>query len=144
MCAFGRGEDLLSQPTQMSELCGHCWSARLCVAPDGEAYPCVMARQWPVGNVRDTTLAGIVRSVALREIRATIHETAWLPKLAAGRSTDGHAAEGAPDDDDEGQYPDEGEPTPAECPQSCDPGYPITRHPTHVARSLNPWPLRPN
>lgn len=119
--AFGRGEELLSQPMQMSQLCGHCWAARLCVAPDGEAYPCVMARQWPAGNVRDMTLTDIVRSVALREIRATIHETVWLPKLAAGGNADGHATEGAPDSSDERQYPDEDEPTPAECPQSCDP-----------------------
>jgi len=126
--AFGRGEELRAQPTQMSELCGHCWSGRLCVAPDGAVYPCVMARQWPVGNVRDTTLAAIVRGVALREIRATIHETVWMPKLAAGRSTEGHAAEGAPDDGDERPYPAEGEPVSDDCPQSsvpcpqsCDP-----------------------
>jgi len=35
---------------------------RLCVAPDGDAYPCVMARQWPVGNVLETPLARIVQA----------------------------------------------------------------------------------
>jgi MoaA/NifB/PqqE/SkfB family radical SAM enzyme len=119
--AFGRGEAVLSQSTEMSELCGHCWSGRLCVAPDGDVYPCVMARQWPVGNVLDTPLAHIVRSSALAELRATIHDTVWLPKFAAGRPLDGHATEGRPEDGDERPYPDEGEPTPAECPQSCIP-----------------------
>jgi MoaA/NifB/PqqE/SkfB family radical SAM enzyme len=119
--AFGRGENLLSQRTQMSELCGHCWSGRLCVAPDGDVYPCVMARQWPVGNVLQTPLAGIVHSNALADLRTRIYDTVWLPKLAAGLSGDGHAAEGQPDEPDERPYPGEGEPTPAECPQVCIP-----------------------
>jgi hypothetical protein len=58
-----------------------------------------MARQWPVGNVLDTPLARIVHSNALA--RTKIHDTVWLPKLAAGRSSDGHAAEGQPDEPDE-------------------------------------------
>jgi MoaA/NifB/PqqE/SkfB family radical SAM enzyme len=119
--AFGRGEEVLSQPTRMSELCGHCWSGRLAVAPDGEVYPCVMARQWPVGNVLEEPLARIVSSAALGEVRTTIHDTVWAPKLAAGRRPDGYPAEGEPPDGDEHPYPGEGEPTPAECPQSCVP-----------------------
>ena len=119
--AFGRGEEVLSRQTAMAELCGHCWSGRLCVAPDGEVYPCVMARQWPVGNVLQTPLAQIVQSPGLAGIRAVIHDTMWLPKLAAGRAPDGHAAEGQADEGDERPYPGNGEPTPAECPQSCVP-----------------------
>jgi MoaA/NifB/PqqE/SkfB family radical SAM enzyme len=119
--AFGRGEEVLSQRTQMSELCGHCWSGRLCVAPSGDVYPCVMARRWPVGNVRTAPLADIVHSPALAGVRVTIHDTVWVPKLAAGPPPDGHAAEGGPDEGDERPYPGEGEPAPAECPQSCVP-----------------------
>ena len=119
--AFGRGEEILSEPTRMSELCGHCWSGRLCVAPDGAVYPCVMARQWPVGNVLEAPLASIVRSAALAEVRTTIHDTVWVPKLASGRPLDGHAAEGEPSGGEERPYPGPGEPTPAECPQSCVP-----------------------
>lgn len=120
--AFGRGENVLSQRSDMSELCGHCWSGRICVAPDGDVYPCVMARQWPVGNVRETPLARIVQSGALKEVRTTIYDTVWMPKLSAGRAAaDGHAAEGQPDEPDERPYPGEGEPTPAECPQLCIP-----------------------
>ena len=105
----------------MSGLGGHCWAGRLCVAPDGNAYPCVMARQWPVGNVLEGSLSDIVDSTALAQVRTTIHETVWLPKLAAGTPLTGHAAEGEPDEDDETSYPDKGEPTPPECPQSCVP-----------------------
>jgi MoaA/NifB/PqqE/SkfB family radical SAM enzyme len=43
---FGRGETVLGQGARLSGLCGHCWAGKLCIAPDGEAYPCVMARQW--------------------------------------------------------------------------------------------------
>ncbi|HEU4347928.1 MAG TPA: radical SAM protein [Actinoplanes sp.] len=119
--AFGRGEEIRPEPTGMAELCGHCWSGRLCVAPDGDAYPCVMARQWPVGNVLETPLADIVRGQGLTDVRATIYDTVWLPKLAAGRAVDGHATEGEPDGGEERPYPEVGEPTPAECPQSCVP-----------------------
>jgi MoaA/NifB/PqqE/SkfB family radical SAM enzyme len=117
---FGRGEQVLSKGAEMSGLCGHCWSGRLCVAPDGNAYPCVMARQWPVGNVLESPLAEIVRSQDLAEIRGTIYETVWLPKLYAGRPADGHMLD-VEKDNDETSYPDEGEPTPAECPQACIP-----------------------
>lgn len=135
--AFGRGEDVLSQRSQMSELCGHCWSGRICVAPDGAVYPCVMARQWPVGNVLETPLDRIVQSNALKEVRTTIHDTVWMPKLAGGRTPDGHAAEAQPDEGEEPSYPDEGEPTPAECPQTC---IPLTVTPT-CPQSCNPTPV---
>ena len=121
--AFGRGEEVLSQPAGMAELCGHCWSGRLCVGPDGNAYACVMSRQWPVGNVLEAPLAGIVRGDALAGVRTTIHDTVWMSKLSAGRVAAGHATEGQPDEDEDEErtYPGEGEPTPAECPQSCVP-----------------------
>jgi MoaA/NifB/PqqE/SkfB family radical SAM enzyme len=135
--AFGRGENVLSQQSQMSELCGHCWSGRLCVAPDGDVYPCVMARQWPVGNVLETPLARIVLSNALKEVRTTIYDTVWMPKLAAGQATDGHAAEGEPDEGDERPYPDEGEPTPAKCPQTCIPD----TVPPKCPQSCDPHPV---
>jgi MoaA/NifB/PqqE/SkfB family radical SAM enzyme len=30
---FGRGQDMLARPAEMSSLCGHCWNGKLCVAP---------------------------------------------------------------------------------------------------------------
>lgn len=132
---FGRGEEILSRGAQMSGLCGHCWSGRLCVAPDGSVYPCVMARQWPVGNVLERPLADMVHGEALAEVRAAIHDRIWLPKLASGRRVSGHADAGQPGGDDDPKTPEDdeivreddpeapgyGEPTPAECPQSCTP-----------------------
>jgi MoaA/NifB/PqqE/SkfB family radical SAM enzyme len=114
---FGRGEAIVSRRAQLDGLCGHCWKGRLCVAPDGSAYPCVMAREWPVGNVLEAPLAEIVGGEALGDVRTAIHDTVWLPKLAAGRSASAHALEG----EDETPDPAEGEPAPAECPQSCVP-----------------------
>ncbi|MFE9927400.1 radical SAM protein [Streptomyces sp. NPDC005533] len=75
---FGRGEEVLGREAQMTGLCGHCWNGKLCVAPDGEVFPCVMARKWPVGNIRQTDLAGIVNGMPLRRIRREIYESTWL------------------------------------------------------------------
>jgi MoaA/NifB/PqqE/SkfB family radical SAM enzyme len=77
--AFGRGEDLLGKPAHMTELCGHCWNGNLAVAPDGCVYPCVMARDWPVGNVLTESLEDILHGEALDAIRRDIHETVWQP-----------------------------------------------------------------
>ena len=93
---FGRGENVLGRPAQMSGLCGHCWSGKLCITPDGSALPCVMSRHWPVGNVLESSLACIVRGDELRGVRTSIYDAVWLPKVAAS-----------------GQ--------PESCPQSCDP-----------------------
>jgi MoaA/NifB/PqqE/SkfB family radical SAM enzyme len=82
---FGRGEAILSQRARLSGLCGHCWAGKLCVAPDGVAYPCVMARQWPVGNVRAEPLATITQGKPLEDMRQTIFQTVWLPKVAGTR-----------------------------------------------------------
>jgi MoaA/NifB/PqqE/SkfB family radical SAM enzyme len=79
---FGRGEEILSRPARLEGLCGHCWSGKLCIAPDGAAYPCVMARQWPVGNVLEMSLAEIVAGRSLEDMRQAIFDTVWLPKLA--------------------------------------------------------------
>lgn len=79
---FGRGEEILSRPARLEGLCGHCWSGKLCIAPDGAAYPCVMARQWPVGNVLEMSLADIVAGRPLEDMRQTIFDSVWLPKIA--------------------------------------------------------------
>jgi MoaA/NifB/PqqE/SkfB family radical SAM enzyme len=101
---FGRGEDVLGQRARMAGLCGHCWAGKLCVAPDGAAYPCVMARQWPIGNVLEAPLAEIVGGEPLQEIRQEIFETVWLPKIRS------ECAPLTP-----GTCPPEG------CPQDCSP-----------------------
>ena len=114
---FGRGEEVLGRPAQMSGLCGHCWSGKLCITPDGSALPCVMSRQWPVGNVLETSLAGIVRGDALQNVRNSIYEAVWLPKLAEL----GRPAENCPQSCDPTVcLPDFCDPS-VHCPQSCEP-----------------------
>jgi MoaA/NifB/PqqE/SkfB family radical SAM enzyme len=154
---FGRGQDLLSRPADLQGLCGHCWSGKLCIAPDGDAYPCVMARQWPVGNVRETSLSEIVAGRDLSHMREEIYESVWLPKLADGRSRQAPARSlhadaclpGSPAHKP-GQEPGEGEPDgpdttiPAEdpcdpCPQSCTPIDNMTCGPHACPQSCTPF-----
>lgn len=73
--AFGRqGHD------QLGELCGHCWKGRLCIAPDGAAFPCTMSRAWAVGNVLDEPLDAIVNGLALRALRQRIRDEVYTPR----------------------------------------------------------------
>jgi MoaA/NifB/PqqE/SkfB family radical SAM enzyme len=80
---FGRGEELLARSARLEGLCGHCCFGKLCITPDGTTYPCVMARQWPVGNVLEMSLAEIVGGKPLEGMRQTIYDTVWVPKIAA-------------------------------------------------------------
>ena len=139
---FGRGEKILSRRARLSGLCGHCWAGKLCVAPDGETYPCVLARQWPVGNVLESPLSEIIRGEPLDDMRQTIFDTVWLPKISM-KSNDGGGRVGptaltgsndcppsdypppekSPDKSPDESPPPDTEPTPqcAPCPQSCVP-----------------------
>jgi MoaA/NifB/PqqE/SkfB family radical SAM enzyme len=80
---FGRAEDELGKAPQLSSLCGRCWEGKLSIAPDGEAYPCVMARHWSVGNVLDQSLAEIVNARHLENTRTAIYDAAFLPRISA-------------------------------------------------------------
>jgi hypothetical protein len=142
MREFGHGENILGQSARLSGLCGHCWNGRLCIAPDGAAYPCVMARKWPVGDVLRTSLADIVRDARLEDVRKTIFDTVWLPKVTSKRANS--SAGGKPEppspspDCTPGCAPDQCLQTcspelhtcgPVSCPQSCDPNH-IQDYPT--------------
>ena len=122
---FGRGERILGQSARLSGLCGHCWNGKLCIAPDGEAYPCVMARKWPVGNVLETSLGDIVRGRSLKETRQTIFDTVWIPKTAVKSAANCEPGQtcgpdtGAPDCAPE--LNPRNEPVVEECHQSCNP-----------------------
>ncbi len=143
---FGRGEEILAQPARLSGLCGHCWAGKLCVAPDGDAYPCVMARKWPVGDVLQAPLGDIVQGQRLAAMRGMIYETVWLRKLAASGGARGQVGEDddqcGPDSYDEpGGPPDTEKPypepaVPAECPQSC---VPDLSTPPVCPQSCNPF-----
>jgi MoaA/NifB/PqqE/SkfB family radical SAM enzyme len=132
---FGRGQRIRGQTARLSGLCGHCWDGKLCIAPDGKAYPCVMARKWPVGNVLEKSLGDIVNGRPLADIRQTIFDTVWISKTSFKRSNLDELAMSSPDCAPNGPTcgPDTGapdcapelnpldEPAVEECPQSCNP-----------------------
>jgi MoaA/NifB/PqqE/SkfB family radical SAM enzyme len=122
---FGRGEVVTGQQARMSALCGHCWNGKLCVAPDGATYPCVMARQWPVGNILEDSLAKIIDGIPLQHTRREIYEAAWLPKIAQP-SNNCHPCPQSCNPDIMSCGPDQPRPLcdPVfECPQSCTPTF---------------------
>lgn len=66
---IGRGEPLVPNARPMSELCGDCWNGKLCIDPDGDAYPCIFARFVPVGNFLTDGIKGIVEGEKLPAFR---------------------------------------------------------------------------
>jgi MoaA/NifB/PqqE/SkfB family radical SAM enzyme len=67
--AIGRGVgDRRESP---SELCGRCGDRKVSVSPEGDVWPCVMARWVPLGNVRRTSLHDIFE--ASRPARMDLH-----------------------------------------------------------------------
>ncbi len=117
---FGRGEAVTGRQAHMSALCGHCWNGKLCIAADGVAYPCVMAREWPVGNILVDSLAEIVDGMRLRSTRSEIFKTAWLPQTThASDHCDPCAQSCSPDTTS--CEPGATVCQPISCPQSCTP-----------------------
>jgi MoaA/NifB/PqqE/SkfB family radical SAM enzyme len=53
---------------QLQELCGACHNGKLCVTATGTCYPCIMARSWPVGDIRNG-LSSIVHGESLAIFR---------------------------------------------------------------------------
>lgn len=54
--AVGRGDkhNAFADPlAQLPQLCGACSDGKLCIASTGSVFPCIMARAWRVGHVRD-------------------------------------------------------------------------------------------
>jgi sulfatase maturation enzyme AslB (radical SAM superfamily) len=111
---FGRGEEVVGRSANLSGLCGHCWAGSLALAPDGSVFPCVMARDWAVGDVASDSLAAILRGDALTEIRREIHETVWQPRAS---------------DDTCDPY----------CMQSCEPDLSCPCDPLLCQQSCSPW-----
>ena len=79
---IGRGIQQIRGVTPFNELCGACWRGRLCVCADGDVYPCVFARAFPVGNAQEG-LAAIVGNDRLltfrRDIKARGYEPSTMP-----------------------------------------------------------------
>lgn len=54
---------------QLEELCGACHDGKLCVTATGEAYPCIMAREWSVGNILRDGWSNVVHGQQLTNFR---------------------------------------------------------------------------
>ena len=66
----GRGQQFLPRTTMpQAELCGECWSGKLCIDSNGDAHPCVFSRFVSVGNVLDDGIDMIVAGARLRAFR---------------------------------------------------------------------------
>jgi MoaA/NifB/PqqE/SkfB family radical SAM enzyme len=65
----GRGQHFVPRARPSEELCGQCWSGKLCIDADGDAHPCVFSRCTTVGNVLEEDLGTIVAGARLRTFR---------------------------------------------------------------------------
>jgi MoaA/NifB/PqqE/SkfB family radical SAM enzyme len=66
----GRGQPYVPGARDLGELCGQCWSGKLCIDADGDAHPCVFSRFVSVGNVLKDELRTIVSGASLRTFRS--------------------------------------------------------------------------
>jgi MoaA/NifB/PqqE/SkfB family radical SAM enzyme len=70
---IGRAESRRESVSSLHELCGKCWNGKLCVTPDGSVFPCVFARDYPVGTIAGG-LAAVVESECLAQTRTLLHD----------------------------------------------------------------------
>lgn len=70
MRRVGRGAAQRPPESPINELCGRCGQGKICVASNGEIYPCVFARFAMVGHVRDSEgLRNALTGAALSRFR---------------------------------------------------------------------------
>jgi len=78
----GRGVQFVHEDP-ISALCGKCVKNRCVITADGEVYPCIMSRSFPVGNVLKHDIASVVTGTRMQETIALLSEV-----FAARFSTD--------------------------------------------------------
>jgi len=76
---FGRAADD-DGGRHMTELCGSCAGGTVCVAPDGRVSPCIMSKQWSIGDCRTASLAEIVSGRELQAVRQQIYAAVVAPR----------------------------------------------------------------
>jgi MoaA/NifB/PqqE/SkfB family radical SAM enzyme len=69
----GRAETTYREPQPMDNLCGACCYGTLTIDPKGNVFPCSMGREFPVGNIKQTSLVEIARSEGLAKVRGDIY-----------------------------------------------------------------------
>jgi MoaA/NifB/PqqE/SkfB family radical SAM enzyme len=82
---FGRANSGASS-SGFGDLCGECFSGKLCVAPTGHVYPCIMSRSYPVGNVTRQALSEILIAAPLSRFRTDF--CAFVTKMEDSISSD--------------------------------------------------------
>lgn len=60
MRIVGRPAETTDMVASVDELCGACTRSVAAIDPDGNVHPCIMARSFTAGNVRDSTLNSIL------------------------------------------------------------------------------------
>ncbi|MFR9798412.1 radical SAM protein [Streptomyces sp. MS06] len=63
---------LPGQTPTWDEMCGRCTRGRAAVLSNGDVVGCVLSRNFPAGNVRETPLAELFKSTAWAELRARV------------------------------------------------------------------------
>lgn len=79
---FGRGSRPADpdRSSKFGDLCGQCWRGKICITSSGDAYPCIMARAFKVGNFLDGGLGDVVGGALLRTFRNDM--SAEHPRMA--------------------------------------------------------------
>ncbi|MFJ4921244.1 SPASM domain-containing protein [Streptomyces sp. NPDC088725] len=73
MRAVGRAA-LPGTKSTLDEMCGRCTRGRAAVLPNGDLAGCVLSRDFPAGNVRETRLADLLGGAAWSSLSASIPE----------------------------------------------------------------------
>lgn len=92
---IGRGGE--TDSCGVGELCGHCWRGNLCVDPSGEVSPCIMSKNWKIGNIHDKSLSKLAISGRIGTTRKQLSEewTAANPTPSNGCAPDDKCNPGA-------------------------------------------------
>ncbi|MFE4860776.1 radical SAM protein [Streptomyces sp. NPDC056670] len=69
--AVGRAA-LPGQVPTLDEMCGRCTRGRAAILPNGDLSGCVLSRDFPAGNVRDTRLAELLGGKAWADLAASV------------------------------------------------------------------------
>ncbi|OII69759.1 radical SAM protein [Streptomyces sp. CC77] len=69
--AVGRAA-LPGQAPTLDEMCGRCTRGRAAILPNGDLAGCVLSRDFPAGNVRETPLADLFGGSAWAELAASV------------------------------------------------------------------------
>jgi MoaA/NifB/PqqE/SkfB family radical SAM enzyme len=77
----GRGSREVAAESSLGELCGACGKGQLCVSSDGQAYPCVFSRAWPMGSV-SAGLRTIIGKKELHDFRGELRAARAIRQAA--------------------------------------------------------------